>query len=56
MSARQRTTSYEAKELPISPRETKRATIRALKKEAKRGNDEARRVLAHLGVKHGKFR
>lgn len=56
MSARQRTTSYEAKELPISPRETKRATIRALKKEAQRGNADARRVLAHLGAKHGKFR
>ena len=56
MSARQRTTSYEAKEIPINPRETKRATFRALKKEAKRGNDDARRVLVHLGVKHGKFR
>lgn len=56
MSARQRTTSYEAKEIPIGPRETKRATFRALKKEAKRGNDDARRVLAQLGANHGKFR
>jgi hypothetical protein len=51
VSAKQRSVVHETTTHPITNREAKRATIRAMKKAAKRGNDNARRVLEKLGAK-----
>lgn len=51
MSARQRSTSFETKKIPMTSREIRRAVIRAMKKDEKRGIPAVREILEQLSAK-----
>lgn len=50
MNNRSYSTLYATTMVPTAPREIRRAAIRAIKKDAARGNPDAIRVLAQIKV------